>query len=338
MIPGHGDDIYINGRDIKANFSSNVYRHINHSGLFRHLQDSFPKINSYPEPDSGTLANLIAEKTGTRRESIIVTNGATEAIYLVASTFRGKQSAILSPTFAEYNDACTLYEHRVRLIDSLSGITNEDEILWICNPNNPTGTVIPATDLQNLICEIKDKIIVIDQSYGELTKDATLPISTVNKDNNLIIIKSLTKEYGIPGLRVGYIASDKRLCSMINTRCLPWSVNILASEAAKFLITKGDPGFNIYALLEETQRFMREIADIPGFLTFDTRTNYFLCKHDSTKASELKEWLLAEHGLLIRDASNFRGLDDKYFRIAAQLPEENNLLINALKCWKSVNI
>ncbi len=338
MIQGHGDDIYIKERDIKANFSSNVYRHINHSGLFRHLQDSFPKINSYPEPDSGTLANLIAEKKGINRESIIVTNGATEAIYLIASTFRGKQSAILSPTFSEYNDACNLYDHKIRIISSLSGITEDDEILWICNPNNPTGNVIPLTDLHNLICNMTDKIFIIDQSYGELTKEETLPVSAVNADNNLVIIKSLTKEYGIPGLRVGYIASCKRMSSIINKHCLPWSVNILASDAARYLIAEGDPGFNIDALLEEAQRFMGEIANIPGFLTYDTKTNFFLCRHDSTKASELKEWLLAEHGLLIRDASNFRGLDDKYFRIAAQLPEENNLLINALKCWKAVNI
>lgn len=338
MILGHGDDIYNRKMCIKVNFSSNVYRHIDHTVLLQHLENSLHLIKSYPEPDSQSLAHMIADRAGTGRDSVIVTNGATEAIYLAAAALMGKHSAILSPTFAEYGDACTLSSHIIRHIDSISQINGEDEVIWICNPNNPTGSVIAESDLLQVIHDMTDKIFIIDQSYGGLTKEAPLPLSMVEKVCNLILIQSMTKEYGIPGLRIGYIASSMAIASKIKARCMPWSVNILASEAGKYFLDSGYKGFNIDFLLKETQRFRREIDNITGFSAQDTKTNFFLCTHNQTKSSDLKKWLLDTHGLLIRDASNFKGLDDRCFRIATQLPEENDLLINALKCWKSINI
>ena len=148
MIEGHGDDSYKYQRPIEVNFSSNVYGRVDLSGLREHLCRRISGISSYPEPEPYTLEGRLAEKHHLPPASVCVTNGATEAIYLIAQTFRGTNTAIFQPTFSEYADACRMHGHRVTSMYKLP--TAEDNYLlppdirmfWLCNPNNPTGAVI----------------------------------------------------------------------------------------------------------------------------------------------------------------------------------------------------
>ena len=138
MINGHGDDAY-RYTAIRANFSSNVYHRVNHDGLNRYLSGCLSCIRSYPEPEPYALAAELARLQGVSPEEVCVTNGATEAIYLIAQAFRGSHSAVWIPTFSEYADACRLHGHRVEGISSLEKLTGNEGIFWLCNPNNPTG-------------------------------------------------------------------------------------------------------------------------------------------------------------------------------------------------------
>ena len=121
MIKGHGDDTY-KYSNIRLNFSSNVYSHFNHEGLFAYLASRLNKVESYPEPVPMSLEKELAIELGLKEENVCVTNGATEAIYLIAQAFRHNKTAILMPTFSEYKDACTLHEHTLYPIYSLQQI------------------------------------------------------------------------------------------------------------------------------------------------------------------------------------------------------------------------
>lgn len=140
MIEGHGDDAY-KYKAIKINFSSNVYNHVDHSGLHQHLFQQMESIRTYPEPEPYSLEKVLAKRFHLSSEEVCVTNGATEAIYLIAQTFRNQISAILMPTFSEYADACRLHGHKVVPIYNLNRLPDRGRLIWLCNPNNPTGEV-----------------------------------------------------------------------------------------------------------------------------------------------------------------------------------------------------
>ncbi|MEN6619456.1 MAG: aminotransferase class I/II-fold pyridoxal phosphate-dependent enzyme, partial [Rikenellaceae bacterium] len=303
MIHGHGDDIHSYKGKMRINFSSNVYSHIDHAGLENHLISSFGQLRSYPEPEGESLKKIIAGIYGIVESQIVVTNGATEAIYLIANAYRGKTSAILSPTFSEYSDACKLFNHKVKHIKSLEETESGDDIIWLCNPNNPTGSVLDKTLLGNYINRFADKLFIIDQSYESFTKKEIFDKKEASSFSNLIIINSLTKKYAIPGLRIGYFFTvNEILAKQIKKFCMPWSVNSLAIEAAKYLISQKYPLFNLTTLLEETSRLRDEINKIDGITAFPTDTHFFLCKTEKDSSHKLKKYLMENHGILIRDA------------------------------------
>ena len=143
MIKGHGDDAY-QFEDIRINFSSNIYSHADMSALKEHLCRHIHVIDSYPEPEPFSLERLIAEQLGIPADCVLVTNGATEAIYLVAQMVAPQIGSFIldGPSFSEYADACRLYGLSSRSEDgNLATRENKDTILWLCNPNNPTGRV-----------------------------------------------------------------------------------------------------------------------------------------------------------------------------------------------------
>ena len=160
MIDGHGDDAYKYGQKIRINFSSNVYNHVNHNGLREHLYHRMESIRSYPEPEPYSLEQALAHSLHlSDGKEVCVTNGATEAIYLIAQTFRGKNSAILMPTFSEYADACRLHHHKIQVIYALDMIPSGTNLIWICNPNNPTGSVLDKDVLKAFIENIRSAVL-----------------------------------------------------------------------------------------------------------------------------------------------------------------------------------
>jgi threonine-phosphate decarboxylase len=310
MIEGHGDDAYRYG-DIRSDFSSNICVHGSHQALMDHLAAHPELVSHYPEPEAWSLEKRIAERHGLSPRQVIVTSGATEAIYLIAQTFR-LRPVIPTPTFSEYEDACKLFPP-----------TADDSMLWLCNPNNPTGEVYDQSGLDRLTA--KYALTVIDQSYEHYTD---CPVCCDSVAPTLLRIHSMTKTYGIPGLRLGYITAHEDLTEQLRHHLRPWSVSALAIEAGRFLlqhdeaICKPD--------LKEAQRLYERLSRLSGITVLPTHTNFMLCKLEHHTAPELKDYLAREHKMLIRDASNFRGLTPHHFRIASQTPEENDALVNAI--------
>lgn len=336
MIYGHGDDTYRYGEKVKVNFSSNIYQKADLTELKQYLATRLDAIGNYPEPEPKELEELIAEKLEIPASMVMVTNGANEAIYLIAQLYRGWASVIPQPTYTEYADACRMFDHIISYerTDELN-ILPEDRIYWICNPDNPTGNVMLKSLLAYVIKKHPRYLHVIDQSYADYTLQPMLKPKELLDCYNVMILHSLSKKYCIPGLRLGYMTASPIIIERLRDIRQPWTVNTLAIEAGKWLI-KNDPKVipDIKDYIAEAQRLHDELQAIDGIMVMDTKTHYMLVNIDWATSLELKNWLIENHGILIRDASNFHGLDTHCFRVAAQSPEENNALINAIKEFK----
>ena len=336
MIYGHGDDTYRYGEKVKVNFSSNIYQKADLTELKQYLTTRLDAIGNYPEPEPKELEELIAEKLEIPASMVMVTNGANEAIYLIAQLYRGWASVIPQPTYTEYADACRMFDHIISYerTDELN-ILPEDRIYWICNPDNPTGNVMLKSLLAYVIKKHPRYLHVIDQSYADYTLQPMLKPKELLDCYNVMILHSLSKKYCIPGLRLGYMTASPIIIERLRDIRQPWTVNTLAIEAGKWLI-KNDPKVipDIEGYIAEAQRLRDELQAIDGIMVMDTKTHYMLVNIDWTTSLELKNWLIENHGILIRDASNFHGLDTHCFRVAAQSPEENDALINAIKEFK----
>ena len=404
MLQGHGDDIF-QYPDIRMNFSSNIFAHADMSELKAHLCRNIHLIDNYPEPSPHSLEQLIASKTGVSPDSVLVTNGATEAIYLIAQALASIQSlqasvpssqasvsssqALVSssqasvpssqasvssaqvesaphiapcthfctgpqPTFSEYADASLLQGLKeekwspvtppiepimpimpikpIMPIPSPKPIPsrNPPTLLWLCNPNNPTGSIYTPSEISDLARRYT--YVVVDQSYEDLTLAPMMTPREAAASQNIIQIHSLTKTYAIPGLRIGYVVASPTVVGMLRRYVRPWSVNALAIEAGRWLLNhdlKAVPDLPAY--LEETQRLRQQLNLIPGIETAPTHTNFILARVATTTAACLKDALARHHHILIRDASNFSGLTPHHFRVSAQTPEENNFLVRAIR-------
>lgn len=333
MIEGHGDDLHRYGGRVRVNFSTNIPQHADHSGLLSHLARCGAAVSNYPEPAPHSVERLLAAGHGIGEENVMVANGATEAIYLLAHAYEGGKSAVIVPTFREYQDACRVFSHSVRFISSLEHVGGGLDMVWLCNPNNPTGRVYDRDCLLDVVDAFPSTLFVVDQAYAEYSVKRVLGVEDVLERGNVVMLHSLTKRFFVPGLRIGYAVGEASVLGRMRRLTMPWSVNALAIEAARYLLAHSD-GYRIDAarLHLEAMRMAGAFSDM-GMEVGPTDCNFVLVRLRDKTARELKEWLVERHGLLIRDASNFEGLSAAHFRVAAQSREENDMLINALKEW-----
>ncbi len=337
MIEGHGDDIFRFKDRVRINFSTNIPQGVNHDGLVRHLFDCGAIFRNYPEPEPRSVESRLANRHGVPEKNVIVTNGATEAIYLIAQYYAGRRSAIIAPTFREYQDACCVFGHEITFINDLDQVNAcEPDLVWLCNPNNPTGRVYGRDELLTVIDRNRAQLFVVDQAYGRYAVKPVLCEEDVMVRKNVVLLNSLTKQFVVPGLRIGYAIAPDEVVEKLRGIRMPWSVNSLAIEAAHYLLDHESEYFVDYGELhEETQR-LEESMHKMGIRVQPSDCNFILAVLPDRTASQLKEWLIEKRGILIRDASNFEGLTPRHFRIAAQTKEENNKLIDALKEWISL--
>ncbi|MBQ9202275.1 MAG: aminotransferase class I/II-fold pyridoxal phosphate-dependent enzyme [Bacteroidales bacterium] len=321
MIEGHGDDSYLYG-NIRMNFSSNIHAHADLSALKSFLAGHLDCIASYPEPSPRRLEALIAADCGLDPSQVLVTAGATEAIYLIAQVFRDRPTfKVFRPTFSEYEDACRIFGYRE---------SDRADLCWLCNPDNPTGRVCDEAFIRTLTGQ--HRLLVLDQSYEDYTAQPLIHPSLVPAFGNLIQLHSMTKRYAVPGLRLGYVTAASDLVARLRSEMHPWPVNALALQAGEWLLTNRQTVLPDKDLrLAEAVRLRHLLNAIEGIEMGESSTTFMLGTVRPALAAELKDWLAREKGMLIRDASNFQGLTAHHFRIAAQSPEEDDSLVAAVR-------
>ena len=333
MLHGHGDDGYRYPQPIRADFSTNVWYGGEPEGLKEHLFANWARVNRYPEVTAERLADQIAAQKGLQAGQVLVHNGTAESIYLLAQAFAGVVTTIVYPSFSEYEDACRLHGHTLRFVawEYLDRLEAGSTLLFICHPNNPTGQTFPS--LVSLLSRFPETIFVVDEAFIDFTDQVSSLIPLIGRYPNLLILQSLTKTYAIPGLRLGYVAGSEAVLDRVRAVRPPWTVNVLALETGYYLLDKPAP-FELTSYLRERDDFRQQLQRISSLVVHPTDTHFFLCETTKATAADLKSWLVERHGLLIRDAGNFRGLSPRHFRLATLDPTRNQWLLNALTEWE----
>ena len=332
-----------NENDI-IDFSSNVNPHII-SDLGKYVLEGLEKSRSYPDINYTNLRNNISDYIKVDSELIIPGNGATEIIYLLMKSIK-RRLAILNPTFSEYGRGAKL--NNLEIIDFHLKEENNfsidlDEIqknmdkfdsLFVCNPNNPNGKVKDLNELLDLMIE-NDKLLIVDETFMEFVgeEEKYSLINKIEQTPNLFILKAVTKFFGMPGLRLGYgVTSNKQNIKNIYEYKEPWTINSFAENLSNYLFKDKEyiNGSKDY-YINERKFMLEELRKISRLKVYDTDTNFVLIKLDDDEANSLKLELFEKYNILIRDASNFIGLDKSYIRVAIKSHNDNKVLIESLR-------
>ena len=332
-----------NENDI-IDFSSNVNPHII-SDLGKYVLEGLEKSRSYPDINYTNLRNNISDYIKVDSELIIPGNGATEIIYLLMKSIK-KRLAILNPTFSEYGRGAKLNNLEVldfHLKEENNFSIDLDEIqknmdkfdsLFVCNPNNPNGKVKDLNELLDLMIE-NDKLLIVDETFMEFVgeEEKYSLINKIEQTPNLFILKAVTKFFGMPGLRLGYgVTSNKQIIKNIYEYKEPWTINSFAENLSNYLFKDKEyiNGSKDY-YINERKFMLEELRKISRLKVYDTDTNFVLIKLDDDEANSLKLELFEKYNILIRDASNFIGLDKSYIRVAIKSHNDNKVLIESLR-------
>ncbi|MGQ0377115.1 MAG: threonine-phosphate decarboxylase CobD [Nitrososphaerota archaeon] len=311
------------------------------------IKKEIQSLDVYPDSDSTKLRSHLEWYTGISKNQIVVGNGATEIIYNFCNAFLGKKTPILIPvpTFGEYEAACKLAGCKVsffktmNLNDSLDGfikIIPKNGCVFLCNPNNPTGVLIPKSKMLEIIKNAKKKntLVFIDECFIELVSSSNESVvKVIKKFDNLFVLRSLTKSFGLAGIRVGYGLGRRRMISVLNKIKIPWNVSGLAQKAASAALCHSFYLDKTRNLIKKESKYLSDsIAKMSNFSCHSSATNFILIK-SKIKSKTLQKKLIAKK-ILIRDCSNFRGLNDQYIRIAVKSHKENIKLIKSLESIK----
>ena len=327
-------------------FSSNINPLGFPTGIRNLLKRDASVITRYPDTHSSHLRKMIASRIGVNEKNIIVGNGSTELIYLLPRVFNPRTALILQPTFTEYQASleslgCTIRHlhldegaHFSVKIDDVFPLLPKVDIIYLCNPNNPTGVLVKRDDLKLLIpvAAKRGVLCVVDESFIDFSGDESLAGEAATR-NNLIILKSMTKFFGIPGLRLGYLIARGDTVTRINKHKEPWSVNVLAQRVGAACLEDHYFYANSRQLVSRERHYLHtQLNGIEGLRAYGSSANFLLLKIVKNGLSSTEIYhALAREGILIRDCRSFRGMGSKFIRIAVKKRTQNQLLIKALK-------
>ena len=339
MMYGHGNELALCDRKIIADFSTNIASGVVAPKLVRFLMQELSCIKNYPEPEARSLIKNIANHHNVSDENIIVSNGSNEAFYLVARSFYRKHSLIPIPSFAEYEDACNVNKHILSFCDNNTELNDYGrfDMVWIGNPNNPDGKTLPIDRIDELCKKFANTCFVVDEAYADLCVGFESCVGLTHKYSNLIVIRSMTKLFSIPGIRLGYIVANKSMIQNIKKYVIPWSVNALAIKAGNYILKEyANLLPDVNTILDNSLKLQTKLNGLSFLEVTQSKCNFFLIKLLKGNSLELKEFLIREKALLIRDASNFKGLDNSWIRVASQKASYNNFLYESLKEWSQL--
>jgi L-threonine-O-3-phosphate decarboxylase len=313
------------------------------------IQSHLADLKSYPDPDYKILKTALGKLHQLPPEWILPGNGAAELLTWIAWELAAyKSTYLVTPAFGDYFRALKTFNAKVITcpIDNLGSqdlsllldrqnISDSQDCLLLNNPHNPTGQLFSKTEILPYLD--KFALVVIDEAFMDFvpSEKQQSAIDLVEKYSNLIILRSLTKFYSLPGLRLGYcIAHPDRLTKWQKVRD-PWSVNVLAVAAALAVIEDIDFEQNTRSWLAQTKpQLYQSLAQIPDLKPIASAANYFLVK-TKQPSSQLQQKLLQTAHILIRDCCSFPELGDAYFRVAIRTQLENDKLINALSALRA---
>lgn len=306
-------------------------------------------VVNYPDSRSSALSHAISNYHGIPAENILVGNGATELIYLIPRALNPKKALIVAPAFSEYERALKLAGCEVDhfILAGEDGFTIDPtllyaamekgyDMLWLASPSNPVGSLTA----KKVIVEIARKAagfgitLVVDEAFIDYSESESIKNEIHNFDK-LIVLRSMTKFFALAGLRIGYLFGHDKIISKLKQCKEPWSLNSLGEAAAIASISDKRYIEESLVFIDDERGFLlSELQNIKGIKVYKPAANYILMKlNGGMSAHLLQKRLLKEHHILIRDCSNYEGLDENFIRVAIRTRGENERLIEGLKSY-----
>lgn len=325
-------------------FSANINPLGMPASLKRALIDNLDSAERYPDVEYAHLHAALAEHHHIPVSWLLAGNGETESIFALVDSLKPQHAMIVTPGFAEYRRAlqwgeCAIHEFALREEDGwqltdtiLNALTAKLDCLFLCTPNNPTG-LLPDKQLLLAIakrCETLGIVLILDEAFIDFIAGEEGFIPLLHENPHIWVLRSLTKFYAIPGLRLGYLVnSDEQAVAHVRSRQMPWSINAFAALAGEIILRDSAYQQATWEWLEqEGGRFEQQLRKLSGLTVYPGRANYRLLRCDRGDI-DLQKLLLEQH-VLIRSCANYPGLDARYYRVAVRSEAENNRLLAAL--------
>jgi len=296
-------------------------------------------IERYPDSQSTELRQALSGHLAVLPENILVGSGTTELIRLIALNYfrRGDRVLLLEPTYGEYEVACRLagarlVKHRARENDNFIPEMGEvvellqnhrPRAVFICNPNNPTGKYLSRRDIETFLDNLEDSLLVLDEAYVAFVGESWNSLGLTERDN-VVVMRSMTKDYGLPGLRLGYAVACREIIDSLRSVLPPWNVNSIAQKVGIAVLEEEEYLKQSLRQVQEAKRFLTGHLSRLGFKVLPSDTHYFLVKVSNATGCHRS---LLKRGILVRDCTSF-GLSE-YIRVSPRTMSECVKLIEA---------
>ncbi len=353
MIQGHGgnkkklaEQLSCPVEDI-IDMSSNLNPLGPPENIPRLIREKLSAIHSLPEPDAASMGEGFARYHKIDPKNVIGGNGTTFFIYTIPKALGTKKVGIAGPAYSDYKDACIMhkieYGHCLATgeqnfqvdIDRISAMADDCDLVFLCNPNNPTGALTPKDKIVYLIEKHPNTCFVVDESYLPFVDNAQ-DISLVSNTNypNLLVLSSMSKIFRIPGLRTGFLSGDSTLIEKVMEYYQPWSVNSLAQEVIKDIFANPDAIEPFYEktrayIKKEKQVFTQALKGVKGISLFEAPTYFILAELEQTADNFCRA--IGRDKILIRDCGNFHGLSHRFVRFSLKTRQINLALAGSIK-------
>lgn len=345
----HGGDVYRHPGVL--DFSANINPLGTPPGVIRAARDSMERIRCYPDASQEALRRQLAKVLELREDWLIFGNGAAELIFALAGAVKPRQALVFAPSFAEYEQALAAVDCRIHrfflkeeegfvpgqaLLEEIRRLADSLDLVFLCNPNNPTGVLTDPGLLHEIadFCQDAGILLAVDECFLDFVRD---PEKQTLKDllgdhENLFLLRAFTKTYAMAGLRLGYgLCSNQELLLQMEMRLQPWNVSIPAQEAGIAALEETEYVERARRLVFEESGYLREQLEQLGYRVFASQANYLFFRGE--------EWLgeaLLKEQIMIRDCSNYPGLSGGFWRIAVKTHEENQRLLQAVRKVREV--
>lgn len=352
--PIHGGNVYKVAREQRipvdriVDFSASINPLGFPTAGLRAIRTALKQIVHYPDPDCWQLRQELAQQCDVDPEMILVGNGSTELIHLLPRALGIKSALIVGPTFEEYANALTdagsafQYLHARReerflppvkdALRTFSATRSKFDAIFLCNPNNPTGQVMDRQAVRELAeaIERQQGWLIVDEAFIDYCPHQAV-VSLLKEYPRLIVLRSLTKFYAMPGLRIGYLVGASQVVERLKDRQPPWSVNSLAQEVSLAVLQDQTYATKSRTFMKvERSRFMRGLRSLSGLRVYPSAANFVLIELPAATSAGAVTDRLASERLLVRDCSTLPGLTSQMIRLAIKTAKENRQLLAAL--------
>lgn len=335
----HGGDIY-GDRPICLDFSVNTNPLGMPGSVRQAIGNGGVEDQRYPDPHCRRLRTALSARYGVAAEHILCGNGASDLILRLCACLRPRTVLLPAPTFSEYGRSAALFGAEIRTyplqaengfaLDQgfLAALTTDIDMVFLCNPNNPTGQLCDLTLLEEIAarCAGNGTWLVLDECFIEFTEGQSM-LPLLSRYPRLLILRAFTKTYAMAGLRLGFLLClDAALLDRIAAFGAEWSVSTVAQRAGLAALAEEGWLEKTRALVAEERRWLTEQLEALGLTVCPGRANYLLVRGNRPIYGAL-----LERGIMVRNCESFIGLDESYFRIGVKTRPENESLIEALK-------